>query len=560
MPKPRCVTGEHRPPATAPASRAADAFGGKLARFLVPCLLALATTGPVGLGASLPDPIARPIARPVAEAPVAVSGENDPPPPFSTSHASLKAALEAVSPEQCRDAAGHIARAKDSRAFRTLLAGALDTAERLASLDAAHAALLQRLERSRERLATLEGSGRAAFRDLSAGRKALAAVEAELDAHLERIHQDLARAAADAIEHLDATRRSSEMALLDRRATRARHEPGARTAVAILECLPADAAIPRLAEMASYCPSTRARVSALRGLGRCGADPSRLAGPASDENWCVRAAAHEALAEIGTPQARVVLTNARACESDGRLAADLDECLAAWPEAKPPPDAGADNEAGDEPATSPERVGTEPESETGAVPPPASRERRYAFYGIESPSRRVVFVVDVSGSMEERTAAVERRKIDRAMEELDRAIDALPGDARFDVVLFGDRVREFSDGLAPADPATRRRAQDFAEGAEVRGGTNLFDALRHAGPRERRTARHRVRALGRSTQPRRDDRSRRDPGHHRPLERALPRPDPCHRHRDRERRAAAARARHTQRRPLRASPLTGRKP
>lgn len=86
--------------------------------------------------------------------------------------------------------------------------------------------------------------------------------------------------------------------------------------------------------------------------------------------------------------------------------------------------------------------------------------------------RHVVYVLDVSGSMESR--------IDRAKRELRRALAGLRPGETFNVVVFSDNVRSFDTGMAPATPALVQRASDYLDRVQVYGGTNLEGAMRRA--------------------------------------------------------------------------------
>ncbi len=83
--------------------------------------------------------------------------------------------------------------------------------------------------------------------------------------------------------------------------------------------------------------------------------------------------------------------------------------------------------------------------------------------------RHVVYVLDISGSMSSR--------IDRAEEELRRALDGLQPGETFNIVAFSDRVQSFDTGMAPATPDLERRADYFLTTLQVSGGTNLEGAM-----------------------------------------------------------------------------------
>lgn len=87
------------------------------------------------------------------------------------------------------------------------------------------------------------------------------------------------------------------------------------------------------------------------------------------------------------------------------------------------------------------------------------------------PAKDVVFVLDVSGSMED------EGKMDKARRALTYGIRGLnPGD-RFNVIAFSGETRLMESRPIAADEAGRRRGVDFVAGLEARGGTNINDAL-----------------------------------------------------------------------------------
>jgi Ca-activated chloride channel family protein len=89
----------------------------------------------------------------------------------------------------------------------------------------------------------------------------------------------------------------------------------------------------------------------------------------------------------------------------------------------------------------------------------------------EYPAKDVVFVVDVSGSMEE------AGKMEEARRALAYGIRGLnPGD-RYNVVAFSGETRLMEEGLIAADQAGRARGARFVQGLQARGGTNINDAL-----------------------------------------------------------------------------------
>ncbi|MBK6942269.1 MAG: HEAT repeat domain-containing protein [Planctomycetes bacterium] len=101
------------------------------------------------------------------------------------------------------------------------------------------------------------------------------------------------------------------------------------------------------------------------------------------------------------------------------------------------------------------------------------------FYGLPVASDRVVFVLDLSGSMRELDRSGKPR-LDTARAAFAAAVEALPPSARFSVVVFGDAATAWSKELVPASPAKVEDAIKFLARQQARGKTNLFDGLRVA--------------------------------------------------------------------------------
>ncbi len=93
-----------------------------------------------------------------------------------------------------------------------------------------------------------------------------------------------------------------------------------------------------------------------------------------------------------------------------------------------------------------------------------------SYYGIPIRARRLVFVIDTSGSMAgERLAA--------AKKELVEAIDKLPAEAQFNILVFDSKLAIWSQKLVIATPDNRKRAASFVNGLIANGSTCTYDAL-----------------------------------------------------------------------------------
>ncbi|MFK7742725.1 MAG: HEAT repeat domain-containing protein [Planctomycetota bacterium] len=108
------------------------------------------------------------------------------------------------------------------------------------------------------------------------------------------------------------------------------------------------------------------------------------------------------------------------------------------------------------------------------------------FFGIKVESHRVIFVLDVSGSMLEamygrtfdgRPAA----RIDIAKQELTQAIENLDGGALFNIYAFSTGVARWHEqGIGTSDAKSRTDALTWVERLGASGGTNLYDSMEQA--------------------------------------------------------------------------------
>ncbi|MBZ0153924.1 MAG: VWA domain-containing protein, partial [Planctomycetes bacterium] len=125
----------------------------------------------------------------------------------------------------------------------------------------------------------------------------------------------------------------------------------------------------------------------------------------------------------------------------------------------------------------------------------AARERRRLtqrtvaqskFFGIKVESQRVIFVLDVSGSMLESMygRTVGKRpasRIDVAKEELALAIKNLEAGALFNVLTFSNGVARWQkEGIGVNTQQSRNEALAWVERLGAAGGTNLYDAVKEA--------------------------------------------------------------------------------
>lgn len=99
-----------------------------------------------------------------------------------------------------------------------------------------------------------------------------------------------------------------------------------------------------------------------------------------------------------------------------------------------------------------------------------------SYYGIPIHAKRLVFVIDCSGSMNKRAYAGTR--IGYAKRELSRTIATLPGDAEFTILAFNELVIPWRSELTTASDENKSKALQFVSRLRTAKSTNSYAALR----------------------------------------------------------------------------------
>lgn len=111
------------------------------------------------------------------------------------------------------------------------------------------------------------------------------------------------------------------------------------------------------------------------------------------------------------------------------------------------------------------------------------------FCGMPVQGTRIVFVLDLSGSMEWPMDEVEAdgkkkrsKRVDFAKRELHRAMDAISPNASFNLVTFNgdDKAEVWEKDLVLANEKNRTRFKKHVDGLKALGGTNLWAGLEEA--------------------------------------------------------------------------------
>ena len=191
----------------------------------------------------------------------------------------------------------------------------------------------------------------------------------------------------------------------------------------------------------------------------------------SDPDWTVRCTASEILTRIGGKEAIGPLIGGLE-KAEGRTIRDFSNALDKITGRR----LGADSvawrtwwDANGASWTGPARGGSR-----GGSP---SSQERVTYYDIPIWSERVVFVIDLSQSMQEPSGAGGSRA-DEARSQLGRALAGLPRSSRVNVIRFRSGAEALSP--RPLRPTRGNQAASLQWIRDPRGGTNLHDALEMA--------------------------------------------------------------------------------
>jgi len=103
------------------------------------------------------------------------------------------------------------------------------------------------------------------------------------------------------------------------------------------------------------------------------------------------------------------------------------------------------------------------------------------YYGIPIVSRRVLFVIDVSGSMLKPGGKdANATKVDEAKHELLRCLKTFDANSSFGVFSFSDGVRKWKPGIVKAEAAAKEDARKWVDALEANHWTNTYAALEEA--------------------------------------------------------------------------------
>lgn len=116
------------------------------------------------------------------------------------------------------------------------------------------------------------------------------------------------------------------------------------------------------------------------------------------------------------------------------------------------------------------------------------------FYGIQTRSKHIIYVLDISGSMRwtlqtryrqgagglPPDAPEGKSKLDNAVNELLRSITGLPESGTFDMITYAIEHDIWKKKMQRASRSSKAAARKWAKALQADGATNIFDALERA--------------------------------------------------------------------------------
>jgi Mg-chelatase subunit ChlD len=206
------------------------------------------------------------------------------------------------------------------------------------------------------------------------------------------------------------------------------------------------------------------------------------------EAWVAQSIAAEALAAIGSKKGIRPLIEAIP-QTDGRVQDDINEALKKLTGENYAPDYELWKQWYEEHRAEIEEEEGKPLGGGGQAEPKEPTD----YYGIKSRSKRIVYVIDTSGSMEKEIRGGEAvtpkpgekplpsgPKIEIAKSELKNAIRQLPDDAYFNIITFNHLVHRWEKEMVKASQKNKNAAYKFVRRLKPKGSTYTYGALKEA--------------------------------------------------------------------------------
>jgi HEAT repeat protein/VWA domain-containing protein len=206
-----------------------------------------------------------------------------------------------------------------------------------------------------------------------------------------------------------------------------------------------------------------------------------------EKGWPHRQAAARALGSIPDVRAIAPLINAMGIE-EGRLVEVYADALAAITGEKLGPFPESWKQWFDDHK---EDLVAKGAGKSKAKKPRKIKRKQVSYYGIKSLSKRIVFIIDVSGSMKEIIGEEDKApltgddeesfrgpKIEIAKRTLKQAVRTLDEHTHFNIVIYNHSVRVFHETMLKADQAGKNKAYLMINDLEPLGSTYTYGALK----------------------------------------------------------------------------------
>ena len=272
---------------------------------------------------------------------------------------------------------------------------------------------------------------------------------------------------AAALESVAERKEKNAETILHREA-QSSNEEFAALAIALLPNFPSEATVQLLLKLAAH-PKPGVAIPALDALGEIHPADSfaSFEKALKAKEWPVRVAAIRGLAKLRRKDSIDLLVD-RIDKEEGRMLAEIVDALRGltgrpfgygpgqwkewWTKAK-------------EDFTIPDKAAAIVSSQAGMT----------TYHGVPVLSNRIVFVLDMSGSMSSEGTGSETR-MEQAKKELSRVLSQLNPAAQVNMVFFDDRIEPWHKGLLPIKTHLKE-AQAIVARVAPRGQTNIFDSL-----------------------------------------------------------------------------------
>ncbi len=383
---------------------------------------------------------------------------------------------------------------------------AVDTQKFLTTIAAERAKILRKLPKKEAEVRKIEarlqkeaeqsggGMGRGSMAQYQRAKREAAADRSALT-HLAAVIDACAQAGATALAREEGEVQTKSIQALGRALSKAKE--GARLPtlrmLATVPCEPAQAFLRDALARERDAAAIAATIESLALIGDQAIVPELLGKWLDHEDWVVRAAALRALAHLRVREAIPALIE-RLGTSQGRDTTDLREGLCSLTAR----DFRANAELwqrwwrdeGQE-----FQVPSLEEVERAADD--AERSVGVTFFGISTTSQRVIFIVDLSGSMEfsmvprnnpnddpnrpfDLPRGSEISRLTALKRDLLRVLGELDDGALMNLVLYASDVWTWQDKLVEMDEKKREAVLEYVDSLRAVGGTNIYGALREA--------------------------------------------------------------------------------